>query len=933
MPKCPRYTLFLALVLTLASTLMGLGCGRDDPLARFAPQLDPDIRALLDTMDDDVFIAMALEMGEPRLIDGWYQLILHVVDGTPGTIEVVEPHARRLALLFRDHFGTGFRLHEIDVLAQIDPSDLAPFWARWQNMTATISEDDPEEETKALELESLAADAITLGIDWFKYLVDEILARNYAHQGRLGDAQALFENTLDYSVRVEDVWSQCQVLGTLAELHYQANRPDSTYICLDRAEHIARRSKLAFQLARILAFRADYLRDSGHYGSAHLLLREARRECRALKGRGRELRWLLAEIDFLDQLGCWPIIDDLVAEGEILAAQLPHYIEPRQIKWRSMKLRLTKVRSLAAHGQQSDARRLMDDLLSDQAPLLHPELRSEAMSEDIEMLITEGRMNEARKRAEEGLAHASENHIELQASRFEILLARIALAESDFQEGRLRLNAFITKHDHLQTADLEAESYAADMNVRIAAAVGNESELVEALGWSFTLLDSLIVKSDHSVATYLAIDQFDRLRATVHGLIADDPSLGLAFENHWRSLIGHHHRSTSESASQFVTNTQTAAEWISAWSGWQGQGDFADRAIAASNARSDAINLLAFVVTDDAVIRWHSENNEIHRSLLEVTPEDLRTQTAQILDRLSSKPQPDHRRSAPSLQQLLMGMSRTLLPESYLETPPSRLIVMPDDMLNSLPFGVLSTSTGLPLGHGTDIVRLRYESTAAPRSQEPSLVVANPSIAMDIQRLYSGLTNLPGAEAEGLTTAALLANSQLLLGADADKAAVIHGARSASRLYFASHIVQDATAPFLKFIPLASGANHQRVEDSVLEMKDILDLDLSGCGLVVLSGCSSGTPYVTDVRTAPSFGDVFLDAGASNAVQCLWRVDDGAMVPIMESFVKATADNADVWHLAASLREARAPLMIREGLPTHPFGWGALILVTTDPGF
>ena len=101
-------------------------------------------------------------------------------------------------------------------------------------------------------------------------------------------------------------------------------------------------------------------------------------------------------------------------------------------------------------------------------------------------------------------------------------------------------------------------------------------------------------------------------------------------------------------------------------------------------------------------------------------------------------------------------------------------------------------------------------------------------------------------------------------------------------------------------------------------MKRILLTALAG--LVVLSGCSSGAPYLTARRAAACLGDAFLDAGAGAVVQTFWDVGDVQARELMTAFVGALSQNPSKIRTLNNVR--RAALMGPRGV-RHPFSWAA----------
>jgi len=102
--------------------------------------------------------------------------------------------------------------------------------------------------------------------------------------------------------------------------------------------------------------------------------------------------------------------------------------------------------------------------------------------------------------------------------------------------------------------------------------------------------------------------------------------------------------------------------------------------------------------------------------------------------------------------------------------------------------------------------------------------------------------------------------------------------------------------------------------------KPLRKADLSGCALVVLSGCSSGAPYSDLERWGPSLGDAFLDAGAHAVIQTFWPVEDLQSRRAMSRWAEAWAAGGTPVQALCDIRRAR---LERGGAAGDPHFWAA----------
>jgi len=119
-------------------------------------------------------------------------------------------------------------------------------------------------------------------------------------------------------------------------------------------------------------------------------------------------------------------------------------------------------------------------------------------------------------------------------------------------------------------------------------------------------------------------------------------------------------------------------------------------------------------------------------------------------------------------------------------------------------------------------------------------------------------------------------------------------------------------------------------DDGILTAEEIATLDLSTVDWAVLSACDTG---VGDIRAGEGvFGlrRAFRIAGVRTLVSSLWAVEDRAATEWMDAVYRARAGSGSP---AAALRAASVETIRKlrsEGLPPHPFAWGAFIASTSN---
>ncbi|HTO59035.1 MAG TPA: CHAT domain-containing protein, partial [Pseudomonadales bacterium] len=175
--------------------------------------------------------------------------------------------------------------------------------------------------------------------------------------------------------------------------------------------------------------------------------------------------------------------------------------------------------------------------------------------------------------------------------------------------------------------------------------------------------------------------------------------------------------------------------------------------------------------------------------------------------------------------------------------------------------------------------------------------------------------DLPNAQTEATTVAAMFPASRALVRADASKTAIKQLANGFTMLHFATHGRFDANAPLSSGLYLAKGSE----ADGVLTVSDLYSLRWD-VDLVTLSACETGLGKVANGDDVIGLTRGFLYAGARSIVASLWEVDDAATAQLMESFYRNLADHGK--------REALrlAQIETRQRYP-QPWYWAAFNLL------
>jgi CHAT domain-containing protein len=277
--------------------------------------------------------------------------------------------------------------------------------------------------------------------------------------------------------------------------------------------------------------------------------------------------------------------------------------------------------------------------------------------------------------------------------------------------------------------------------------------------------------------------------------------------------------------------------------------------------------------------------------------------------------------------------------------PGTRLIVVPDGSLYSLPFETLGwrSATGWRYVADSWIVSYypsatlfalsRLNRSSAGRStparwERPLFAVGDP-----LYREDGEFKKLEGTRAEIVAIARALgvetASADLKLGADARETVVKQlsgsGALASYRyIHFAAHgLLTAADTPDGQPALVLSQVSDAG-EDGYLTMSEVLGLRFAA-DLIVLSACQSALGDSVPGEGIVGLMRAFFHAGTQSAVVSLWRVDDKSTAELMRYLYEGLAHNSAACgesDKACALNEARKRLRATN---PHPYYWAPFV--------
>lgn len=253
-----------------------------------------------------------------------------------------------------------------------------------------------------------------------------------------------------------------------------------------------------------------------------------------------------------------------------------------------------------------------------------------------------------------------------------------------------------------------------------------------------------------------------------------------------------------------------------------------------------------------------------------------------------------------------------LIGDHYSVPPGSRVVVIPDSILNYLNFETLPAADGRRYWI-EDVTAAVAPSAALLRRSEPArgrlLLIGDPDFAT------AEYPRLPHVKSEIGIVSGQFADRDVYTGPDAtpdayrraepERYAIIH---------FAAHSVANIEAPLDSAVMLAGPADNHK-----LYARDILSRPLRA-HLVTLSACQTAGRKNFAGEGLTGFAWAFLSAGAENVIAGMWDVDDRATSELMARFYAPLPSGVPP---AASLREAKLALMRSSPIYRKPYYWAA----------
>jgi CHAT domain-containing protein len=343
--------------------------------------------------------------------------------------------------------------------------------------------------------------------------------------------------------------------------------------------------------------------------------------------------------------------------------------------------------------------------------------------------------------------------------------------------------------------------------------------------------------------------------------------------------------------------------------------------------------LLQYAALEDKLIIWLVTPQRFEQVTVRAPLSKLTGLATDYLAQISVPDGGDNQRWRQKAEELYEILLRPVAP---LIEPNKQICVVPDKILNRLPYGALiSRATGryliedyLPTyAPSASLFVLCAEEANRKSGQSPEhlLSVGNPSFD---RRAFPDLEDLPAAARESEEIAKFYPSHLLLVGPDAKKKAVLREMERAEVIHLATHYDPDPTSPLFSRLALSAETEiggQASLRKGALLVGEIYRLDLRHGRLAVLSACQTWAEGYLNGEGAVGVSRPFLAAGFPVVVSSLWKIDSPATRNLMIEFHRIR--KTQKLPSAEALRAAQLGMLRGvEPVYRHPYYWASFIV-------
>jgi len=334
----------------------------------------------------------------------------------------------------------------------------------------------------------------------------------------------------------------------------------------------------------------------------------------------------------------------------------------------------------------------------------------------------------------------------------------------------------------------------------------------------------------------------------------------------------------------------------------------------------EQVIVLAYAVGRESLESFILTRHHLHHRTLSTSPEQL-AHDIHALNRYLTEVTSD----ISCIRQIGQQLYAALIdPLNITWKDDTRLVIIPDGPLYSLPWAVLCDANGewfarqVAFSICPSVATLvqaieRHHQPLQPFQTKTVLIAADPDLVATAEAY--DLPPLSGARDEVLCLQSILGSTITLTGSELTKVRLFAALQSAWAAHLAVHGTAEQEAPLQSALYLTATSE----DDGRLTAAEIYERFFPQLRLVVLSACESGRGASLRGEGVTGLGQAFLAAGASSVIATLTRTDDHFLRNLMCRFHA-------MWQMEASPSVALQRTW-QAFLEHHPAQWANVVLL------
>lgn len=371
---------------------------------------------------------------------------------------------------------------------------------------------------------------------------------------------------------------------------------------------------------------------------------------------------------------------------------------------------------------------------------------------------------------------------------------------------------------------------------------------------------------------------------------------------------------------------------------------------------SDDESILEFCLGEERSFAWLISRRSVR---FEILPgrKQIEDKARQYVNDLSVAPTNLHLQSRLAKQRTMADELFTMLHGKLASQlrPGSKLIVIPDGLLNLVPYESLVHNgryliedyqiSYLPSVNLLELLRRASPKSASDGDGQLDLLAFGDPVFQQRSKIsltrnarassakanrqgldwdMSSLSRLPRTRDEVEYIGSLIPTERksLYFGKDSTEKAFKQETLNRYRwIHLATHSLVNEQDPGRSAVVLALDESSD--EDGFLRATEVADLDLN-CDLVILSACETGRGQLVSGEGIIGLSRSFFMAGARSVVVSQWAVSDISTAQLMKDFYQQLVNKAAK---PAALREAKLRMVHGGSETRHPYYWAPFVII------